>query len=434
MTPHTNQQSNLSFDSLGIAPTLLQTLDRLKFKIPTPIQNKAIPIAIEGKDMIGIAQSGTGKTLAFGIPMVQRLSFSKGKGLVLVPTRELAVQVAETLQKIGTPFNIKTAVLIGGASIQFQMQALKRNPRIIVATPGRLIDHLERRRTLLSDVSIMVFDEADRMLDMGFAPQIEVVARTIPRERQTLIFSATMPEKVVKIATSYMKLPISIEISRAGTAAEKVSQELFIVKRDQKDVLLGKLLAQYHGTVLVFARTKIGTAKLARTIRAMGYSSAEIHSDRSQGQRREALQGFKLGKYRVLVATDIAARGIDVTGIELVINYDIPEDADSYVHRIGRTGRANHQGHAISIATPEQGSDIKNIENLIRTQIPISKHPEFPPERFIYFPGGSTKRRGQNKNRRPFQKFGFSKNKFSKSQGSSRFSGKPRGRFSSSSF
>ena len=383
MTDQRSQQSNLSFDNLGIVPKALEILDRLRFTIPTPIQQKAIPIAIAGKDMIGIAQSGTGKTLAFGIPMVQRLAQRKGRGLVLVPTRELALQVGETLQKTGQPFGIKTAVLIGGASMYNQLKSLRKNPRIIIATPGRLIDHIKRRSVKLSDVNVLVFDEADRMLDMGFLPQIEQIARSIPKDRQTMIFSATMPTAVLKIATAYMKMPISVEISRSGTAAENVTQELFIVKKANKEKLLNKLLSQYQGTVLIFVRTKIGTAKLARSIRGRGYTSAEIHSNRTQGQRREAMEGFKLGKYRILVATDIAARGIEVTGIELVINYDIPEDADSYVHRIGRTGRAGHKGKAISLATPDQGRDVKNIEKLIRMAIPVLEHPEFNPEQFI---------------------------------------------------
>lgn len=411
MTTHIDQQSNTSFDNLGIAPKLLETLDRLRFKVPTPIQHKAIPIAISGKDMIGIAQSGTGKTLAFGIPMVQHLSQKKGRGLVLVPTRELAVQVGETLSEIGHPFGIRTTVLIGGAPMHSQMQSLRKNPRIIVATPGRLIDHLQRRSVILSDVNIFVLDEADRMLDMGFIPQIERIARIIPKDRQTMIFSATIPEVIVKIATSYMKLPISIEISRSGTAAEHVTQELFIVKKDSKEKLLSKLLSQYHGTILIFSRTKIGALKLARTVRTMGHTSAEIHSDRSQWQRREALEGFKLGRYRILVATDIAARGIDVTGIELVINYDLPDDTDNYVHRIGRTGRAGHKGHAISLATPDQGTDVKNIEKLMRTAIPISEHPEFPPERFIHFVPKKTYRYGPKRHGRSFGRHRFSRHK-----------------------
>lgn len=403
MSPHTLQQPNSSFYDLGIAPKILEILDRIKFTIPTPIQFKAIPIAISGKDLIGIAQSGTGKTLAFCIPMIQRFAQVKGKGLVLVPTRELAIQVDQTFQKIGHVFGIKTAVLIGGAPMYNQIQALRKYPRVIIATPGRLMDHIDRRTILLADVNILVLDEADRMLDMGFAPQIESIAKSIPKDRQTMLFSATMPEKIINIATSYMKLPISVEITKAGTAAEHVTQELFIVKKEAKDKLLRMLLQQYRGTVLLFSRTRAGARKLARATRGMGYSSAEIHSDRSLSQRREALEGFKSGKYRILVATDIAARGIDVRGIEIVINYDLPEDADNYVHRIGRTGRAGHNGHAVSIATPEQGSDVKNIEKLIRTAIPVTAHPEFPPEKFTHFaPKKNFKKFHQNRYRNSF--------------------------------
>jgi len=367
-----------AFYGLGIAPKILETLDRMKFTVPTPIQHKAIPILTEGKDMIGVAQTGTGKTLAFAIPMLQRMGQTTGRGLVLVPTRELAVQVNETFQKFRHSLGIKSVVLIGGASMFNQIQELKKNPRVIVATPGRLIDHLNQRTLHLRDATIVVLDEADRMLDMGFMPQIETVLRAVPRERQTMLFSATMPPEVVKIASSYMKLPTHIEIAPTGTAAEGVIQELFVVKRESKEQLLSKILAQYHGSVLLFVRTKIGAMRVTKAVRSMGHKVAEIHSDRSLSQRREALEGFKSGRYRVLVATDIAARGIDVIGIELVINYDLPEDAENYVHRIGRTGRAGHEGRAISFATPDQGQDVRQIEVLTRTILPISKHPDLP--------------------------------------------------------
>ncbi|MBI1977534.1 MAG: DEAD/DEAH box helicase [Candidatus Omnitrophica bacterium] len=378
MTPN----SQVTFDGLGIAPRTLEILDRLKFKTPTPIQQKAILPAIEGKDLVGIAQTGTGKTLAFVIPMVQRLSQSKGKGLVLVPTRELAHQVDETFQKIGPPFGIRSTVVIGGASMNEQVRALHKHPGIIIATPGRLLDHLNQRTVTLSDVRILILDEADRMFDMGFLPQIDRILKVLPKDRQTMLFSATMPQAIAAIATSHMKLPINVEIAPSGTLVEKLTQELFIVKKENKNDLLRKLLDQYHGSVLVFTRTKVGARRTARDIKSMGHRAADIHSDRSLAQRREALQGFKAGRYRVLVATDIAARGIDVMGIELVINYNLPEDAENYVHRIGRTGRAGHQGHAISFATPDQKNDVASIERLIRTALPISEHPEIPIEHF----------------------------------------------------
>jgi ATP-dependent RNA helicase RhlE len=376
-----NEQTPSGFDGLGIAPTLLTALDKLKFSQPTPIQRQAIPVAIEGKDLIGIAQTGTGKTLAFGLPMLQRIARIGGRGLVVLPTRELALQVDEQLHKFGRSAGLRTAVLIGGASMNVQKDHLRRNPHIIVATPGRLIDHMEQRTVNLHDIKTLVLDEADRMLDMGFMPQIRKILASVPKERQTMLFSATMPDDIVRIASQHMQTPVRIEIARAGTASELVGQELFVVRKDQKNRLLDRLLADHKGSVLVFTRTKFGAKKLARAVKGMGHTASDIHSDRSLAQRRDALEGFKSGKYRVLVATDIAARGIDVTGIELVVNYDVPENADDYVHRIGRTGRAGHSGKAITFATPDQGDDVRQIEKLIRKELPISALPELPAER-----------------------------------------------------
>lgn len=377
-----NNQLAQSFYGLGIAPKILDILERIKFKVPTPIQLKAIPLAIEGKDLIGIAQTGTGKTHSFAIPMVQLLAQKKGIGLVLAPTRELAIQIDEAFGVIAHAFGMRTACLIGGAPMDPQVQALRKNPRVVIATPGRLIDHMGQWNFLPNEVVMLVLDEADRMLDMGFAPQIEKILRFLPKERQTMLFSATIPKEIMAMTNKYMKLPLCVEIAPSGTTAERVTQELFIVKKDSKLKLLSKILAQYHGAVLLFSRTKHNARKINLSIRGMGYTAAEIHSNRSLGQRREALEGFKSGRYKVLVATDIAARGIDVTGIELVVNYDLPEDAQNYVHRIGRTGRAGHKGHAISFATPDQSRDVRDIEKLIRVTLPISKHPEVPPEQF----------------------------------------------------
>lgn len=367
------------FYGLGIAPRLLQILDQLKFKVPTPIQFKSIPIAIQGTDMMGIAQTGTGKTLAYGIPLIQRLAQTNGIGLVVLPTRELALQVNEAFQKIGKNIGLRTAVLIGGASMYNQIQEIRKLPHVLIVTPGRLIDHLEQKTVRLDNVKILVLDEADRMLDMGFAPQIKRILQRLPTDRQTLLFSATMPTQIVRIAESYMKLPVRVEIARSGTAAEKVAQEVFFVRKEDKLRLLQKLLDEYRGTVLVFSRTKHGAKRITRAVKQMKHSSAEIHSDRSLAQRRDALDGFKNGKYRVLIATDIAARGIDVTGIELVVNFDLPDHTEEYVHRIGRTGRAGQSGRAISFATPDQRRDVKDIERLTRTMLPISKLPELPP-------------------------------------------------------
>ena len=369
-----------SFANLGIAPKLLDILEKQKFLVPTPIQAQSIRPGIEGRDLMGIAQTGTGKTLAFGIPMIQRLAQSKGtiKGLIILPTRELALQVDATLKKIGTELGLKTAILIGGEAMPKQMRMLKQDPHIIIATPGRLNDHLQNSGLSLARVGMLVLDEADRMLDMGFAPQIKKILEKIPKNRQTMLFSATMPDEIVQIARSYMTLPLRIEVAPAGTAVKTISQELFFVDRNQKLTLLRNVLAQYKGSVLVFSRTKHGARKIAHSVRNMGYTAAEIHSNRSLNQRIEALEGFKIGRYRVLVATDIAARGIDVSGIELVINYDLPATAEDYVHRIGRTGRAGLAGHAISFALPEQRSEVRAIERLIRKPLDVSKTPDMP--------------------------------------------------------
>ena len=379
-TMNEQQHQNAGFYGLGIAPALLQILRQLNFKTPTPIQTQAIPAAIEGKDIVGIAQTGTGKTLAFGIPMIQRLAQLKGHGLVILPTRELALQVDEVLRKVGGRASLRTAVLIGGAAMGPQLHALSRKPHIIIATPGRLIDHLNQKSVRLNNVSVVVFDEADRMLDMGFAPQIQKIFQALPpaSARQTMLFSATMPPEIMKIATAHMKLPVRIEIAPSGTTVERVTQELFIVSRDQKLVLLKKMLDTYHGSTLVFTRTKHIARKIARQVRALGFAAAEIHSNRSLNQRKEALHGFKTGKYRVLVATDIASRGIDVIGIELVVNFDLPTTSDDYVHRIGRTARAGAVGHAITFAMPGEQREIRAIERLIRKSMPVSQLPELP--------------------------------------------------------
>ena len=366
----------MTFGGLGIAPKLLDIVTKLGFTVPTSIQHKAIPVAIEGKDIIGIAQTGTGKTLAFGIPLVQQiLSAGRGKGLIILPTRELALQVDETIKKIGRPFGLKTAVLIGGAPIRHQIREISFHPHVIIGTPGRINDHIQQRTLNLSDVSILVLDEADRMFDMGFAPQINKILLSVPKNRQTMLFSATMPDAIARIATHQMKLPVRVEIAKSGTTAKNIEQELFVVKKDQKLSLLKKILQEYKGSVLIFIRVKHGAKKICVNLKEIGITSAEIHSNRSQNQRKEALEGFKNGKYRVLVATDIASRGIDVKNIELVINYDLPEQAEDYVHRIGRTGRAGLSGKAISFAMPDQGSLVREIEMLTRINLPISQLP-----------------------------------------------------------
>ena len=375
MSEHNGEAT--TFAALGLAPELLRVLDNLEFVTPTPIQSQSIPVGMDGDDIIGIAQTGTGKTLAFGLPILDRYvrngNRSRGRALILLPTRELALQVEETLRKVGKTFGLRTAVLIGGAPIRQQQAELRRDPDIIVATPGRLIDHLQQRTVDLRTVDTLVLDEADRMLDMGFAPQIKQILKAVPEERQTLLFSATMPNEIVDIAANYMADPVRVEVARAGKAADDVTQELFVVPQDDKNELLAKLMYEYKGTILVFARTRSRASRVCRWLNRAGHNAAEIHSDRTLTQRRAALDGFKAGRYRILVATDIAARGIDVSGIELVLNYDLPDSPEDYVHRIGRTGRAGLSGHAISFAAPDQAGDVRDIEKLIQTAIAIAE-------------------------------------------------------------
>ncbi|KKR49242.1 MAG: DEAD/DEAH box helicase domain protein [Candidatus Magasanikbacteria bacterium GW2011_GWC2_40_17] len=374
-------QAVLSFNGLGITPELLETLNYLHFTTPTPIQHQCIPAALEGKDIVGIAQTGTGKTLAFGIPMIQLLNQKKGQGLILLPTRELALQVDEVLRKIGKKFGLRTAVLIGGTSSYQQIMALRRQPQVIVSTPGRLIDHLKQRNLFLDRVKMIVLDEADRMFDIGFIPQIKEILSFAPKERQTLMFSATMPKAIAEVAAHFMKTPWRIEVAPAGTTVSQVEQEIFMVPKEDRIQLLDKLLIDNNGTVLVFSRTKRGAKKIAGLVRSMGHSAVEIHSNRSLAQRQAALSGFKGNKYRVLVATDIAARGIDVSNISLVINYDLPTSPDDYVHRIGRTGRAGSAGKAISFVSPEERTAVRQIEKLIKKIIPVATLPVLPPRR-----------------------------------------------------
>ncbi|MEK7511823.1 MAG: DEAD/DEAH box helicase [Patescibacteria group bacterium] len=379
MTP--KNRTDFTFNDLGIKPKLLLILEQLKFTKPTAIQHQCIPLAVEGKDLVGIAQTGTGKTLAFAIPMIQKLAENKGQGLILLPTRELALQVNEVLQTLGKSIGLRTAVVIGGASSSQQLQLLRRHPHIVVSTPGRLIDHLENNNFSLNQVNFIVLDEADRMLDIGFMPAIKQILAAAPKERQTLMFSATMPSAIAEIASRFMKMPLRIEVAPSGTAAKNVEQELFIISKEAKAQLLDKILSDTPGTVLVFSRTKFGAKKITTNVRAMGHSAVELHSNKSLAQRKLAMEGFKSGKFRVMVATDIASRGIDVNDIALVINYDLPDNPEDYVHRIGRTGRAEKYGKAVSFATPDQRADVKQIERLINKSIPILSLPVLPPRR-----------------------------------------------------
>jgi len=367
------KQAELSFAGLGINASILSVLEILKLDTPTPIQAKSIPIVLSGQDLIGVAQTGTGKTFAFGIPMIERLMLAGGRGLILLPTRELASQVDENLKKVGSRLGLRTASLIGGEAMGHQIQNIKRNPHIVIATPGRLIDHLKRGWLKLNDVKVLVLDEADRMLDMGFAPQLEEIMKRLPKERQTVLFSATMPREILKLASAHMTSPIHIEIAPSGTTVDLVDQEMHVIKKENKHSHLEKILKEYTGSVLVFTRTKHGARSLARNLGYSGHKVAEIHSNLSFNQRKESMAGFKSKKYRILIATDIAARGIDVVGIELVVNYDLPDNSEDYVHRIGRTARAGSMGKAISFAMPSQRSDIYSIERVINKKLNLTE-------------------------------------------------------------
>ncbi|MBM3281401.1 MAG: DEAD/DEAH box helicase [Candidatus Harrisonbacteria bacterium] len=414
------------FTDLGIAPGILNILKNIGYETPTPIQGKSISIALEGKDLIGIAETGTGKTLAFGIPMIQSLMQTKGvMGLVLLPTRELALQVERELLKVGRGLGLKTAVLIGGMPMGPQVRALRSNPQIIIATPGRLIDHLQQRTVSLSHVGVLALDEADRMLDMGFEPQIRKILQVLPKERQTMLFSATLEDSVMDIARTFMKTPLRIEVSPPGKTVDKIEQEFFIARKEDKIPLLLKILQETQGMTLVFSKTKHGAKHITVALKRAGYTAEEIHSNRSLNQRKRALSGFQSGEYRCLVATDIAARGIDVKGISLVVNYDLPSKTEDYVHRIGRTARAGAEGKAISFALPKEEREIRMIERLIKKAVKVSRASGLPPAAAQESHERSTYARGysESNSRRPFsprRTSGFSSRPFRSRDGAER--------------
>ncbi|PIR54320.1 hypothetical protein COU75_01575 [Candidatus Peregrinibacteria bacterium CG10_big_fil_rev_8_21_14_0_10_42_8] len=412
------------FQEMGVIPELLKILNTRGITKPTPIQHQAIPLANQGKDLIGIAQTGTGKTFAFGLPLLQHLSQGKKRALIVLPTRELAYQVDDALKPYASVLGIKTAVFVGGSPMHLQKKALKNNPRILIATPGRLNDHLDQRTVTLREVEVLVLDEADRMLDMGFKPQINKILSQIPRQRQTLLFSATMPQDIVKLATAEMNMPLRIEVAQEGTTAAKIEQELIIVKQPDKQKLLSTLLTESKGKVIVFTRTKHGAKKVTKVLNDERFKAVEIHGNKTLGQRRSALGGFKNGTFRILVATDVASRGIDVDDITLVINYDLPDDAADYVHRIGRTARAGKEGRAISLATPTQAGHIRDIERLIRTPIPRKSHSSVPSASLEGGSGSSGRppRRGSGGGRvgRPSGKRSFSSGRSNSSGGGQR--------------
>jgi ATP-dependent RNA helicase RhlE len=369
----TSTTNHAGFVNLGIKDSILAVLQKMGLENPTPIQIKAIPVALDNQDLIGIAQTGTGKTFAFGIPMLHILADKKGRALVVLPTRELAGQVEENLHRLGNSFGLRTVCLIGGEPIGKQLYALRKKPHVLVATPGRLLDHIKRKSIVLDDISVLVLDEADMMFDLGFAPQIEEIMKLTPKGRQVMLFSATMPDSIMRLVSRHLRQPVHIEVAPAGTTADLVDQEIYLVSRDDKLTYLEKLLDEYKGTVLVFVRTKHGAANLTEKLKRDGYKAAEIHSNLSFNQRKNALAGFKSGLHRILVATDVAARGLDINDIELVVNYDLPDNSEDYVHRIGRTARAGKTGKAISFAVPSQKMEVKKIERLIKKELPYKK-------------------------------------------------------------
>jgi ATP-dependent RNA helicase RhlE len=365
-----------SFADLNLSAEALRALDRAGFEQPTPIQAQAIPPALAGRDVIGTAATGTGKTAAFLLPIIDRLAGKTGtRALVLAPTRELALQIGEELERFGHGRRVRGAVIIGGVGMGAQAEALRRGPQVVVATPGRLVDHLQQRTASLDAVEVLVLDEADRMLDMGFKPQLDRILARVPRRRQTLLFSATMAGEVADFARAHVADPVKVEVTRSGTTAARAEQQVFLAAQEEKVALLLALLARDDASTLVFTRTKRRADRVWKSVARAGHKVARIHADRSQAQRRMALDGFKDGTYRVLVATDIAARGIDVAEIGHVVNFDLPHVPEDYVHRVGRTARAAASGRASSFTSPEERPLLSAIEKLTRAAIPRAEVP-----------------------------------------------------------
>jgi ATP-dependent RNA helicase RhlE len=363
----------VSFTDLGLNPELLRAVQDAGYTHPTPIQQAAIPLALEGRDLIGLAQTGTGKTAAFTLPIIDRLQHGprRVRALTLTPTRELAVQVEESFQKYGKYSGLRVVPVYGGVSLEPQTKALRKGVDVIVATPGRLLDHMERQNVVFDDLEVLVLDEADRMLDMGFAPQLNRIVADIPSYRQTLLFSATMPPEVEALARKYLRKPQVIQVGRRSMAASGVAHAVYPVPHARKTELLVELLKQEAmDSVLIFTRTKHGADRVVRELRRGGVQATAMHGDKSQGERTRALEDFKQGKIRVLVATDVAQRGLDISGISHVINFDVPQEPEDYVHRIGRTGRAAQTGDAYTFMAADEIAMVRTIERVIGQEIP----------------------------------------------------------------
>lgn len=370
-----NTSVHAHFHALGLSEALLRDLADAGFTSPTPIQEQAIPPALAGRDVIGCAQTGTGKTAAFVIPIIERLALlPKGQpqALILAPTRELALQTLTTIEKLGRSRRISATVIVGGADMQAQVRGLRQRPDILVATPGRLLDHMWNGTLLLSSMKMLVLDEADRMLDMGFAPQINQILDALPEQRQTLLFSATLPADLARLVQASVNNPVRVMVAPSATTAEGVTQAVHYISHADKPDLLLSLLGADKDTALVFTRTKHRADRVGRMLGSAGHRVAVLHGDRSLSQRRAALEGFRRGSFRVLVATDIAARGIDVANIGHVINFDLPNCPEDYVHRIGRTARMKTTGRATSFVTGEDRHQLRDIERLLGHAVPLA--------------------------------------------------------------
>jgi ATP-dependent RNA helicase RhlE len=374
--------TDVTFQTLGVAEPILRALAAENYTIPTPIQTRAIPALLGGRDLLGIAQTGTGKTAAFGIPLLQKLSIGhvppqakQAKALILAPTRELAVQIEESLRSYGRFLNLRMTVILGGVNQNTQIKNMARGVDVLVATPGRLLDLVQQKQVRLDAVSTFIVDEADRMLDMGFIRDVRKLVAFIPKQRQSMLFSATMPEDIARLVGEMMNNPEKIEIAPQGKTADRVEQKLFFVPMPQKRQLLSELLKDAAmNKVIVFTRTKHGANRVAEHLSKTGVVAEAIHGNKSQNARQRALDLFKTGKARVLVATDIAARGIDVDNISHVVNFELPNEPESYVHRIGRTARAGGEGIAISFCDSSERGYLKDIERVIRMKIEPVAH------------------------------------------------------------
>ncbi len=369
-----------TFEALGLIEPVLRAVQAAGYEHPTPIQRDAIPLALRGRDIIGLAQTGTGKTAAFTLPLINRLAGGprRTRALILTPTRELCVQVEESIQKYAQFAPLSVAPVYGGVPYEPQERALRGGVDVIVATPGRLLDHLQRQNVVFDELEVLVLDEADRMLDMGFAPQINRLVDQCPKYRQTLLFSATMPPEVEALARRYLRRPLVVQVGRRSSAATTVTHAVYPVPRDKKSSLLADLLSKtIMEQVLVFTRTKHGADRVVRHLERAGIEADAMHADKSQAQRTQALEAFRDGRVRVLVATDIAQRGLDISGITHVINYDVPQQPEDYVHRIGRTGRAAQTGDAYTFMAPDEIAMVRTIERVIGQEIPRISVPGF---------------------------------------------------------